>query len=64
MPKSLRRRCWLKVAVLLAAGGSLLQTSTCNQDVSALGQDLAISIVDQLITSYFSDQFNASGSIF
>ena len=36
MRKSLRHRCWLKVAALLAAGGSLLQTGACNQDLYIL----------------------------
>lgn len=64
MRKSLRHRCWLKVAALLAAGGSLLQTGACNQDLKSLGEDLTISIVDQYIVSYFSDKFNVPGSPF
>ena len=64
MPMSLRYRCWLKVAALLAAGGALFQTGACNQDLQSLSGDLAISIADQYIVSYFNDQFNVSGAFF
>ena len=64
MRKSLGHRCWLKVAALLAAGGALLQTAACNQDLRSLSEDLAISIADQFIVSYFNDQFNVPGSFF
>ncbi|MHC4065752.1 MAG: hypothetical protein ACYSUI_14820 [Planctomycetota bacterium] len=64
MRRSLGHQCWLKVAALLAAGGSLLQTGACNQDLSSLGASLTASIAGQFIESYFNDQFNVPGSFF
>ncbi len=64
MRNCLRRRCWLKLAALAAAGGSLFQTSACNQTPSGLAGDLTSSIVNTYIVSFFSDQFNVSGSFF
>jgi len=59
-----RRRWRLRLAGLLLAGGSLHQTTGCQQTPSTLAQDLVISIADVYITSYFNSQLNVPQSPF
>ena len=64
MRRRFRARCMLKLAALLAVGGSLFQTASCTSDLSTLGQDLVTSVVDIWITDYFTHQLNAPTSLF
>ncbi|MCP4249085.1 MAG: hypothetical protein GY778_18730 [bacterium] len=62
MRKTLRQRWLLKLAAVLAAGGSMFQTSGCNQTTESLIGGLATTVNDQYIAPYFNDQFNVAGS--
>ena len=64
MSKTLRQRWLLKLAAVLAAGGSMFQTSGCNLTTDSLVGGLTTTIVDQYIALYFNDQFNVAGSPF
>ena len=64
MRTDFRRKCWLKLAAAAVACGTLFQASTCNSTPIDLGEQLVVSIADQWIVSYFSNQFNVSGSFF
>ncbi len=64
MSKTLRQRWLLKLAVVLAAGGSMFQTGSCNATGDSLVGGLTTTIVDQYIALYFNDQFNVARSPF
>ncbi|HUU83261.1 MAG TPA: hypothetical protein VM243_07125 [Phycisphaerae bacterium] len=64
MLRSIRRRCWWKLAAAVLACGSLFQTGACNQTLTDLAQSWAISVADQYIGLYFTEQFNVASSPF
>jgi hypothetical protein len=64
MRKTMCRKCWLKLAAVAVACGSLYQSTGCNLGLSDLSQSWVTAVADQYIALYFTDRFNVPASPF